>query len=76
MTRKVATAYGKQILATGSQELIAEFGGGFSYAAVNRAIQFCQGFADLEIVSTQLSWSHFIKAVCGLLSEITKGVTA
>jgi hypothetical protein len=60
MTRKVATACGKEILATVSQESTAEFGGGFSYAAVNRAIQFCQGFANLEIVSTlstQLIWS-------------------
>ena len=31
-------AYGKQILATVSRELTAEFGRGFSYAAVNRAL--------------------------------------
>ena len=57
-------AYGKRILATVSRELTEEFGGGFGYATVNRAIQFCQGFTDLEIVSTlstQLSWSHFIE---------------
>ena len=57
-------AYGKQILATVSRELSAEFGRGFSYATVNRAIQFSELFPDLEIVSalsTQLSWSHFME---------------
>lgn len=41
-----------------------EFGGGFGYATVNRAIQFAQFFPDPAIVSTlstQLSWSHFIE---------------
>lgn len=57
-------AYGKQILATLSRELTAEFGGGFGYATVNRAVQFAQFFPDKAIVSalsTQLSWSHFIE---------------
>ena len=57
-------AYGKRILATVSRELTAEFGGGFGYATVNRAIQFAQFFFDQAIVSTlstQLSWSHFIE---------------
>lgn len=57
-------AYGKRILATVSRELTAEFGGGFGYATVNRAIQFAQFFSDQAIVSTlstQLSWSHFIE---------------
>lgn len=57
-------AYGKRILATVSRELTAEFGGGFGYATVNRAIQFAQFFPDPAIVSTlstQLSWSHFIE---------------
>ncbi len=56
--------YGKRILATVSRELTAEFGGGFGYATVNRAIQFAQFFPDPAIVSTlstQLSWSHFIE---------------
>lgn len=57
-------AYGKRILATVSRELTAEFGGGFGYATVNRAIQLAQFFPDQAIVSTlstQLSWSHFIE---------------
>jgi hypothetical protein len=61
MKRKVVTAYEKEILATVSQELTAEFRGGFGYAAVNRAIPSAQIFADPAIVSTlsaQLRWSH------------------
>ena len=57
-------AYGRQILATVSQELTAEFGQAFTLRALYRAIQFCQCFPDQDIVSTlstQLSWSHFIE---------------
>ncbi len=56
--------YGKRILATVSQELTVEFGQAFTLRSLYRAIQFCQGFTDQEIVSTlstQLSWSHFIE---------------
>jgi len=56
--------YGKRILATVSRELTVEFGQAFSLRSLYRAIQFCQYFADQEIVSTlstQLSWSHFIE---------------
>jgi predicted nuclease of restriction endonuclease-like (RecB) superfamily len=57
-------AYGKQILATVSQELMAEFGAGFSYTALTRMARFAEWMTDEEIVSTlstQLSWSHFIE---------------
>jgi hypothetical protein len=57
-------AYGKEILATVSQELTAEFGQAFTLRALYRAIQLYQCFADEAIVSTlstQLSWSHFIE---------------
>lgn len=56
--------YGKQILATVSRELTAEFGQAFALRSLYRAIQFCQCFPDEEIVSTlstQLSWSHFME---------------
>ncbi len=62
MTKKVATSYGKEILATVSRELTAAFGGGFGYAAVSRAMPSAQIFTDPAIVSTlsaQLRWSHF-----------------
>lgn len=41
-------AYGERILATVSRELTAEFGGGFGYATVNRAIQFAKFFENLQ----------------------------
>ena len=56
--------YGKRILATVSRELTVEFGQAFSLRSLYRAIQFCQGFTNQDIVSTlstQLSWSHFIE---------------
>ena len=57
-------AYGRRILATVSQELSAEFGVGFSYAALTRMVRFAEWMTDERIVSTlstQLSWSHFIE---------------
>jgi predicted nuclease of restriction endonuclease-like (RecB) superfamily len=54
--------YGKRILATVSQQLVAEFGEGFSYTALSRMIKFYEYFQDEKIVATlsqQLSWSHF-----------------
>jgi predicted nuclease of restriction endonuclease-like (RecB) superfamily len=56
--------YGKQILATVSQELMAEFGRGFTYTAIIRMLQFYQAFPEEQIVtklSAQLGWSHFIE---------------
>jgi hypothetical protein len=56
--------YGKRILATVSRELTVEFGQAFTLRSLYRAIQFCQGFTDYQIVSTlstQLGWSHFIE---------------
>ena len=68
--------YGKRILATVSRELTVEFGQAFSLRSLYRAIQFCQYFADQEIVSTlstQLSWSHFIEREAeGLLDGLLK----
>jgi len=54
--------YGKEILATLSQQLTAEFGGGYSYSALTRMVRFAEAFPDPEIVATlsqQLGWSHF-----------------
>ena len=55
--------YGKQILATLSQELSDEYGKGFNYSALTRMIRFAEVFPQKEIVATlsqQLSWSHFV----------------
>lgn len=57
-------AYGKQILATVSQELTAEFGPGFNYTALTRMARFAEWIAEDHILaplSQVLSWSHFIE---------------
>ena len=54
--------YGDQVIATLSQELVADFGRGFSEKNLHRMVQFAESFPDEEIVVTlsrQLSWSHF-----------------
>ena len=56
--------YGKRILATLSQQLVAEFGNGFNLRSPYRVVQFHESFPDEQIVatlSTQLGWSHFIE---------------
>ncbi len=55
--------YGKQILATMSQELVADFGNGFSYSALTRMVRFAELFSDEAIVVSllqQLGWAHFL----------------
>lgn len=54
--------YGKEILATLSQQLSGEYGKGFNYSALTRMVTFAETFPKSEIVATlsrQLSWSHF-----------------
>ena len=54
--------YGKEILATLSQQLMQEYGNGFSYSALTRMARFFEAFPDRKIVATlsqTLSWSHF-----------------
>jgi len=54
--------YGKQILATLSQELTEDYGNGFSYTVLTRMVKFAECFPEAGIVATlsrQLSWSHF-----------------
>ena len=54
--------YGREILATLSQELTKDYGPGFSYSALTRMVRFAEVFPDAEIVATlsqQLGWSHF-----------------
>jgi hypothetical protein len=55
--------YGKQILVTLSQELMAEFGPGYSPSNLSRMVTMAEAFPDREIVASllrQLSWSHFV----------------
>ena len=56
--------YGKQIVATVSRQLQAEFGAkGFDEKSIRRMMQFAELFPDIQIVAPlvrQLSWSHFL----------------
>lgn len=63
LQEKDRAAYGKQILATLSQELTQRYGKGFTESALNRMVKFAEVFPDPQIVATlsqQLSWSHFL----------------
>ena len=54
--------YGDEILATLSQQLMQEYGSGFSYSALTRMVKFTEAFPEERIVaalSQILSWSHF-----------------
>ncbi|NLO18259.1 MAG: DUF1016 domain-containing protein [Ignavibacteria bacterium] len=64
--------YGKQIIATLSQQLSVNYGNGFSYSNLTRMIKFVESFPDYKIVATlsqQLSWSHF-KELLPLKKEV------
>jgi len=59
-------AYGKQIVATVSEQLKNEYGKGFSRPALNRMCLFNTNFPDPLICATlsdKLSWSHFIELI-------------
>lgn len=60
-------AYGKQIVATISQRLTAEYGGSqFSVKNLNRMRLFAERFPDLSIwtpLVSKLSWSHFLQVI-------------
>jgi predicted nuclease of restriction endonuclease-like (RecB) superfamily len=56
--------YGKEIVATVSQQLTEEFGQGFTKSSLTRMCRLAEYFPDVEVVSalsTQLSWSHFVE---------------
>lgn len=56
-------AYGRRIVATVSQQLVAEYGRGFSYTALTRMMQVAEQFPDERIVASlmqQLTWSQFL----------------
>jgi predicted nuclease of restriction endonuclease-like (RecB) superfamily len=56
--------YGKQIVATLSQQLIKRYGNNFEYTKITRMIKFAELFPDVKNLATlsqELSWSHFIE---------------
>lgn len=59
-------AYGEQIVATLSRQLVAEYGRGFAEKNLRRMMQFALAYPDEKIVVTllrQLSWSHFLALI-------------
>src|SRR6266540_5871751 len=46
--------YGKQILVTPSQELMAEFGPGYSASNLSRMVTFAEAFPEKEIVVSMM----------------------
>lgn len=62
--KETRAGYGKEILATLSQELAKDYGKGFNLSALTRMAKFAEVFPDEKIVSAlapTLSWSHFIE---------------
>lgn len=58
--------YGQEIVVSLGQELVVEYGNGFSEKNLRRMIQFAEVFSEEKIVVTllrQLSWSHFLTLV-------------
>jgi hypothetical protein len=54
--------YGEQIIATLSQQLVAEFGAGFTARNLANMVRFVDVFQDEKILHTlcaKVSWSHF-----------------
>jgi hypothetical protein len=56
--------YGKQIVATLSQQLTGKYGQSFEYTKITCMIKFAELFPDVEILATlsqELRGSHFIE---------------
>lgn len=53
--------YGKEIVATLSQQLSEHYGKGYSYSALTRMMKFAKSIDERNVaaLSQQLSWSHF-----------------
>lgn len=66
--------YGKQVIATLSKLLNAQFGRGWSKRNLEQMVRFSETFSDFEITQTlsaQLSWSHFV-VLCGVDDPIKR----
>lgn len=58
--------YGKRIVATVSQQLVRDYGRGFSKRNIHKMVQFYEYYQDVRIVPTlsaQLSWSHIVEII-------------
>lgn len=73
LKQKGEIKYGKQILATLSQQLTQKIGKGYSYSALTRMVKVAETF-DEQIIATlsqQLSWSHLIE-LTGVENELKR----
>ncbi len=64
--KKERAEYGKSIVASVSQQLVLEYGNGFTEKNLRRMIQFAEVFPEEQIVVSlirQLSWTHFIALI-------------
>ncbi|WP_257670925.1 PDDEXK nuclease domain-containing protein [Parapedobacter tibetensis] len=63
LIEKDRAEYGRQILATVSQELTSAYGKGYTYTALSRMRKVASVFPRdiIATLSQQLSWSHFIE---------------
>ena len=58
--------YGQEIIATLSQELVNDYGRGFSEKSLRHMIRFAEVFPDEQIVSSlmrQLRWTHLLSII-------------
>lgn len=55
--------YGEELLKNLSQQLTTDFGKGFSARNLRNMHGFYLAFPIWQLVSTKLSWSHFIKLI-------------
>ena len=58
--------YGRQIVASLSRQLVADYGSSFSEKNLRRMVQFAEVFSDEQIVVSlirQLTWTHFIALI-------------
>jgi hypothetical protein len=58
--------YGKEIIATLSQQLTQEYGREFGRRSLEQMVRFAEVFPDEQIAQTlsaQLSWSHFVEMI-------------
>ena len=58
--------YGKQVISVISEQLLIEYGKGFSKRNVFNMLRFAQAFPDEKIMQTlsaQLSWSHIVEII-------------
>lgn len=65
LKHEVYSGYGKQTLATLSQQLTETFGKGYSYSALTRMIKVADNYPEemFATLSQQLSWSHFVELI-------------